>query len=64
MGFHFLFTFLNQRTGDKEFEEFFSMKQFEEAWKDALDKAIESEKQRFLQDHYWCLISVADNNRR
>ena len=64
MGFHFMITFLNQKTGEKEYEEFFSVKPFADAWQDALNTAIERTKEKYAQDMYWCLLSVADNNVR
>ena len=64
MGIYFEITLYNMKTKEKIYEEHFTLKMAEHAWKEVTEVATELAKQKFEEDKYWCLLSITDVTRR
>ena len=64
MGLYFEITLYNQKTKEKIYEEHFTLKTAEHAWKEATEVATKLVEQKFKEDKYWMLLSITDVTRR
>lgn len=64
MGLYFEITLYNQKTKEKIYEEHFTLKYGEHAWKEVTEVATKLAEQKFEEDKYWMLLSITDVTRR
>lgn len=64
MGLYFEICLYNMKTKEKTYEEHFTLKTAEHAWREVTEVAIELARQKFEEDKYWMLLSITDVTRR
>lgn len=64
MGLYFEIILRNMKTKEEISEEHFSLKQFDVAWREALEVGILLANEWFEKDKYWYLAEVRDVTRR